>query len=140
MKTVKRISAVLMLGAPLSLAAQSGGASEAAAEAVASGLGINVPLVARLIGAGSTLYISSVDVANNSAVAAQVDFYLDGVDIATGTPISHAGSISGSGSIQPALMRALRLSMVERFELVLRRLFRRWPISVDMSSKNSTPP
>jgi len=99
MKTVKRISAVLMLGAPLSLAAQSGGASEAAAEAVASGLGINVPLVARLIGAGSTLYISSVDVANNSAVAAQVDFYLDGVDIATGTPISHAGSISGSGTL-----------------------------------------
>jgi hypothetical protein len=99
MKTSKRILAVWMLAVPLVMTAQAGGLSETGTEAVASGLGINVPLVARLIGAGSTLYTSSVDVANNSQVAAQVDFYLDGVDLATSAAISHAGSISASGTI-----------------------------------------
>jgi hypothetical protein len=40
-----------------------------------------------------------VDVANNSTLAAQVDFYLDGVDLATSAVISHAGSISSSGAL-----------------------------------------
>ncbi|HTD51548.1 MAG TPA: hypothetical protein VK780_00860, partial [Thermoanaerobaculia bacterium] len=42
---------------------------------------------------------SSVDVANNSTLSVQVDFYLDGVDLASSAPISHAGSISSSGAL-----------------------------------------
>ena len=99
MKRIHRFGLALMLSAPLTLLAQPPDLSVEQTEAVASGLGINVPLVARLIGAGSTLYTSSVDVANNGAVAAQVDFYLDGVDLATSAVISHAGSISSTGAL-----------------------------------------
>ena len=98
MKTM-RILALWMLAIPLAAAAQPDELFPTGTEAVASGLGINVPLVARLIGAGSTLYTSSVDVANNGAAAAQVDFYLDGVDLATSAVISHAGSISSTGAL-----------------------------------------
>ena len=99
MKRIHRFGLALMLSAPLTLLAQPPDLSVEQTEAVASGLGINVPLVARLIGAGSTLYTSSVDVANNGAAAAQVDFYLDGVDLATSAVISHAGSISSTGAL-----------------------------------------
>jgi len=99
MKTTCRIFSALVFLAPVALMAQPSDLSVEQTEAVASGLGINVPLVARLIGAGSTLYTSSVDVANNGAAAAQVDFYLDGVDLATSAVISHAGSISSTGAL-----------------------------------------
>lgn len=68
-----------------------------AVEAAAAGLGINVPLVGRLTGAGNTLYVSSVDVSNNAATDARVDFYLDGVDLATSAIVSRVGSIGASG-------------------------------------------
>jgi hypothetical protein len=96
---MQRFGVALVFLAPVALMAQPSDLSVSQTEAVASGLGINVPLVARLIGAGSTLYTSSVDVANNGAVAAQVDFYLDGVDLATSAVISHAGSISSTGAL-----------------------------------------
>jgi hypothetical protein len=99
MKTTVTMAAVLALSLPLTAAAQSSDLSETGMEAIASGLGINLPLVARLIGAGATLYTSSVDVANNSTLSVQVDFYLDGVDLASSAPISHAGSISSSGAL-----------------------------------------
>jgi len=99
MKTITKSIAALMLALPLAAVAQPDELSPTGTEAAASGLGINVPLVARLIGAGSTLYRSSVDVANNSTLSAQVDFYLDGVDLATSAAISHAGSISSSGAL-----------------------------------------
>jgi hypothetical protein len=60
---------------------------------VAAGLGVNLPLVARLIGAGPTLYVSTVDVSNHDATATEVDVYLDGIDIATGSPVSFSGVI-----------------------------------------------
>lgn len=63
------------------------------AAGAAAGLGVNLPLVARLVGAGSTLYRSTVDVSNHNSTATEVDFYLDGVDIATGAPISASGFI-----------------------------------------------
>ncbi|HEY6929910.1 MAG TPA: hypothetical protein VJA66_09570, partial [Thermoanaerobaculia bacterium] len=94
MKTIATLAAVAALSFPLAAAAQSDDLSRSGTEAIASGLGINLPLVARLIGAGSTLYTSSVDVANNTANPAQVDFYLDGIDIASSAPISKTGSIS----------------------------------------------
>jgi hypothetical protein len=63
----------------------------------AVGLGVNVPLVARLIGAGSTLYISTVDISNNNPTNTEVDFYLDGVDLTTLAPISVNGVIQTRG-------------------------------------------
>ena len=57
------------------------------------GLGVNLPLVARLVGAGPTLYQSAVDVSNHNSTATEVDFYLDGVDITTGRPVSVSGFI-----------------------------------------------
>ncbi len=96
--------AALWLTLPLSAAAQPDADSQdeagiASVEAVAAGLGINVPLVGRLTGAGDTLYISTLDVTNNSTSDAQVDFYLDGSDLTTGTSISRVGSISSNGSL-----------------------------------------
>src|SRR5215470_2372053 len=99
MRRIQRFSLALVMLAPLALLAQPSDLSVSQTEAAASGLGINVPLVARLIGAGSTLYRSSVDVANNSTLSAQVDFYLDGIDIASSAPISKAGSISSAGAL-----------------------------------------
>jgi hypothetical protein len=63
------------------------------AAGVASGLGVNLPLVARLVGAGPTLYLSAVDISNHNSTATEVNFYLDGIDIATGAPISANGVI-----------------------------------------------
>ena len=42
----------------------------------ADGLGVNVPLVGRLMGGGGTLFITAVDVTNHRTVPARVDFYL----------------------------------------------------------------
>src|SRR6266851_710470 len=68
------------------------------AEAVAAtGLGVNLPLVARLIGAGPTLYITTVDVQNNTATATQVDWYLNGVNLRTSTALALVGSVSSTG-------------------------------------------
>src|SRR6266496_825088 len=67
------------------------------------GLGVNLPLVARLIGAGPTLYLSSVDISNHNATATRVDFYLDGIDIATGAAVSVSGFIQrGSTGLMAA--------------------------------------
>jgi hypothetical protein len=68
------------------------------AAGAAVGLGVNLPLVARLIGAGSTLYLSTVDIANNGSVATEVDFYLDGVNLRTSAPISISGFVTTRGS------------------------------------------
>ncbi|HKA35829.1 MAG TPA: hypothetical protein VKH43_03365 [Thermoanaerobaculia bacterium] len=73
--------------------------SAQAPAAAASGLGVNLPLVARLIGAGPTLYISTVDVSNNTATAAQVDFYFNGVNLRTSVPVAVTGSISSAGAL-----------------------------------------
>jgi hypothetical protein len=73
------------------------------AAGAAVGLGVNLPLVARLIGAGSTLYLSSVDISNHNATATRVDFYLDGIDIATGAAVSVSGFIQrGSTGLMAA--------------------------------------
>ena len=50
MKTIATMAAVAALFLPLSSAAQSNDLSQTGTEAIASGLGINLPLVARLNG------------------------------------------------------------------------------------------
>jgi hypothetical protein len=76
--------------------------SGARAEAVAAfgcGLGVNLPVVGRLVGAADTLYVSTVDVSNNTATDTQVDFYLDGKNQTTSESIHVFGSLSASGDL-----------------------------------------
>lgn len=73
-------------------------ASHAAAQSVAAGLGVNVPLLGRLTGGGNTLFVSTIDVTNHGA-ARRVDFYVDGVDLATRRSIAINGSVSGDGQL-----------------------------------------
>jgi hypothetical protein len=68
-----------------------------APEAVASGVGINVPVVGRVVGGGNTLFYTSIDVTNQMKNAAQVDYYFDAADSRTGAPIVLRGSITQSG-------------------------------------------
>jgi hypothetical protein len=65
----------------------------------AQGVAINVPLAARLVGAGNTLFITSVDVTNHSTNATQVDFYFDGVNNRTGAAVVLTGSVTASGLV-----------------------------------------
>jgi hypothetical protein len=77
--------------------------ARARAAGVAAGLGVNLPLVARLVGAGPTLYLSSVDISNHDATPTEVDFYLNGIDIATSAPVSVNGLIrKGSADLMTA--------------------------------------
>lgn len=63
--------------------------------AAARGLGLNVPLVARIT--GNTLYVTAIDVANHSGSDVQVDFYFDGVNAKTQAPITLTGSVTLDG-------------------------------------------
>jgi hypothetical protein len=63
----------------------------------ADGLGVNVPVVGRLLGSG-TLFITAIDVTNTRATPARVDFYLDGQEV-NGGSISLNGSIGASGTV-----------------------------------------
>jgi hypothetical protein len=65
--------------------------------APASGLGVSLPLIGRLGGAGGVLYKTAVDITNSRAVPTQVDFYIDGADRVTGQTISLSGSLTADG-------------------------------------------
>lgn len=67
------------------------------ANAVANGLGLNLPLAARLIGAGNVLYTTSIDVSNHTATGAQVDFYFDGINLRTQEAIVITGMVTNDG-------------------------------------------
>jgi hypothetical protein len=99
------VVACMALIAPLALAA--GPPLRVGSQARAQGLGINVPVVGRLIGSGNTLFVTSVDIANNTAAATQVDFYFDGNDLTTGESIVVDGSLTNAG-IRPAGTGTLR--------------------------------
>lgn len=87
-----------MLAFTLSIAAVANAATlRPEPHAAARGLGINVPLVARLIGSGNTLYVTSLDVSNHSPSDTQADFYFDGRNSATGAPVTITGSITLDG-------------------------------------------
>lgn len=71
--------------------------SQVRLEGIASGLGVNLAAVGRLVGSGNTLFKTAVDVGNNAASATQIDFYFDGTS--AGSPFSAKGSISSSGAL-----------------------------------------
>jgi hypothetical protein len=99
---MSKILAVAVLGLLLrapSAAALDGSPRVSRDAAPAAGLAVSLPLVARLIGAGPTLYVSTVDVQNNAPAAAQVDWYLSGVNLRTSAPITLVGSISSAGAL-----------------------------------------
>ena len=87
--------ATIVFLAPIAFAAEVPG--PAAPEARARGLGVNLAIIGRLIGSGNTLFITSVDVANNTSTGTQVDFYFDGNDLADGSPIVVDGTITNAG-------------------------------------------
>ncbi len=70
-----------------------------AGAATAAGLGVNVPLVGRLSGAGGTLFLTAIDVSNHSEVTSRVTFYLDAINTRTGQPFSVVGSIGSTGAV-----------------------------------------
>lgn len=72
-------------------------ASPLLAQTAATGLGVNVPLLGKLKGAGGVLYSTALDVANLQSVSTQVDYYLDGIDVVNGMPIRVVGSIADAG-------------------------------------------
>jgi hypothetical protein len=86
------LMALVLSGALVSAPA---GRSEPLAKA--TGLGLNLPVVGRLIGGGNTLFATSIDVSNNAAQSTQVDFYFDAVDLVTQAPIVIDGSIANGG-------------------------------------------
>jgi hypothetical protein len=94
-----RFPVVLALALAWAAPAVAGSAGPSRAEAAADGLGVSLPLVARLIGAGPTLYTSTVDVQNNDATATQADWYITGVNLKTSAPVSSFGSISSTGTL-----------------------------------------
>jgi len=96
------VGLLVLICPPGTLAA--GAAPESRSDALAAaacGLGVELPLVGRLIGAGPTLYTSTVDVSNYNTADTQVDFYLDGSDLTSGAAISISGSISRAGELVP---------------------------------------
>jgi hypothetical protein len=72
-------------------------AATTASAAPAEGIGINIPLAARLTGGGNVLYVTSIDVANHGSVDRQVDFYFDGVNARTQAPLALTGSVTNDG-------------------------------------------
>src|SRR5262249_56500820 len=99
MNASRAIPAFLLVSAIAAAASAAEVSPSATRDAVvAAGMAVNLPLVARLIGAGPTLYISTVDVSNNTATAAQVDFYFNGVNLRTSVPVAVTGSISSAGA------------------------------------------
>jgi hypothetical protein len=67
--------------------------------ASAHGVGINMPLVARIVGGGNTQYVTSLDVSNHSTGDVQVDFYLDAMNQRTQTPVIITGSVTRDGLV-----------------------------------------
>ena len=90
----QRLLAVLTLSLLVTAAADA--APRRMETNAASGLAVNVPLIGRVLGAGSTLYRTSVDISNNSSVPTTVDFYFDGRDNG-GAVIALTGSVTNNG-------------------------------------------
>jgi hypothetical protein len=63
----------------------------------ASGLGVNNPVIGRLVGNGGVLYRTAFDVENNTNASHEVDYFFDGATTA-GSPIQAQGTIASPGS------------------------------------------
>jgi hypothetical protein len=88
---------VVVLAATVAFADGDRTPRRAEPNARANGIGINIPIIGRLIGSGNTLFLTSLDVSNNTAAATQVDFYFDGIDLATQQALIVDGSITVNG-------------------------------------------
>jgi hypothetical protein len=67
-------------------------------QADSGGLGVNMPVIGRLVGNGNVLYKSALDVANYTSGSVAVAFFLDGVDLkSNGGPISVQGFFDFGG-------------------------------------------
>jgi hypothetical protein len=91
----RSLALLLLLASQAALAAEP----RPAPDFNAFGMGINLPLAARITGAGNTLYITSLDVTNHSPVEVQVDFYLDAVNQRTQSPVIATGSVTMEGIV-----------------------------------------
>jgi hypothetical protein len=102
-KTVRLAALALVLapGVATALGESSGFPAARADAAAGCGLGVNLPLVGRIVGAGNTLYTSTLDVSNNGTTDSQVDFYLDGANQTSGAAVSVTGSVSSGGELVP---------------------------------------
>jgi hypothetical protein len=89
------LAAIALLSAPALRAQRDDLEPEAAP--VASGIGINLTAVARLVGGGGILFKTAVDVTNNTGTASQVDFYFDGTT--GGAPVAVNGSVRNDGTL-----------------------------------------
>lgn len=96
MKTQVTLLALVLVAAPLVLAGEVP-TRRVEPAALANGLGLNLSIVGRLVGGGNTLFVTSIDISNNTAAATQVDFYFDGIDLVTQSPIVIDGSIADGG-------------------------------------------
>ena len=67
------------------------------ANALAGGLSINIPLVGRVTGAGGTLFVTAIDVTNNTNAPVAIDFYFDGINSSTGQTVAINGSVTEFG-------------------------------------------
>ena len=65
----------------------------------ASGMGINLTAVARLVGNDDILFKTAVDVTNNTGTPSQVDFYFDGTMVSGGASVAVNGSIKNDGTL-----------------------------------------
>jgi hypothetical protein len=63
-----------------------------------TGLGVELPVIAKLVGSGNTPFYSALDVNNYATYSREVDFYLDGADLKTGETISVLGIFSNDNS------------------------------------------
>ena len=72
-----------------------------AAGAIADGIGINVPLAARLTGAGNVVYSTAIDVSNHAGTDVRVSFYFDAVNARTQNAITITGIVTNDGLRQP---------------------------------------
>ncbi len=96
---MKRMSALALLIGCFALYAAKGSDLRPTPLAAASGLGVNVPVIGRVIGGGGVLFYTSIDISNNMAAAAQVDYYVDAVDQRKGATIVLTGSVTNAGLV-----------------------------------------
>ena len=82
--------------------------------AQATGLTINVPLVGRVVGAGNTLFLTAVDISNNTSIPTQVDFFFDAA-APDGAPIMVRGSVTAQG-LRPRGQGSMRARLNVHFD------------------------
>ena len=94
------LAAALSSSAPRVRRSAAGSRARSAASlasTIASGVGIQIDVVGRVIGGGNTLFRTAVDFSNNTNTATQVDFYFDAA--IGGARVEFVGSITAAGIV-----------------------------------------